>query len=218
MRTRWLLCVATLLCLITSTVIRAEPATNPVQPPGILVIGDSLSAEYGLQRGSGWVALMAQRIDDKKLNYRVNNASISGDTTSGGLSRLPAALQQHQPDIVIIELGSNDALRGLSLDMTRNNLQRMIDLTQEAGAKVVLVGMQIPPNYGRQYTEAFKALFADLASKAKVALVPFLLEGMAADRTLFQSDGIHPNEAAQAILEKNVWQGLKPLLSQPLGQ
>ena len=186
MRTRWQLIIAGLLCLIAGFPAHAKRVPIEETKPGILVVGDSLSAEYGLQRGSGWVALMAQRIDDKKLNYRVNNASISGDTTSGGLSRLPAALQQHQPDIVIIELGSNDALRGLSLDMTRNNLQRMIDLTQEAGAKV--------------------------------ALVPFLLDGMAADRTLFQSDGIHPNEAAQAILEKNVWQGLKPLLSQPLGQ
>lgn len=212
MRTRWLLCVATLLCLITSTVIRAAPATPAPQPPGILVIGDSLSAEYGLRRGSGWVNLLSDRLTQEKFNFRVSNASISGDTTSGGKSRLPAALEQHQPDIVIIELGSNDALRGLSLDMTRDNLTDMITMAQNAGSKVVLVGMQIPPNYGRQYTEAFKGLFTELAKAHDTALVPFLLDGIAADRQMFQSDGIHPNEDAQPVLAENVWGALEPLL------
>lgn len=193
--------------------IRAEPATPAPQPPGILVIGDSLSAEYGLRRGSGWVNLLSDRLTQEKFNFRVSNASISGDTTSGGKSRLPAALEQHQPDIVIIELGSNDALRGLSLDMTRDNLTDMIAMAQNAGSKVVLVGMQIPPNYGRQYTEAFKNLFTELAKAHDTALVPFLLDGIAADRQMFQSDGIHPNEDAQPVLAENVWGALEPLLA-----
>lgn len=177
------------------------------------MIGDSLSAEYGLRRGSGWVNLLSDRLAQEKFNFRVNNASISGDTTSGGKSRLPAALEQHQPGIVIIELGSNDALRGLSLDMTRDNLTDMIAMAQNAGSKVVLVGMQIPPNYGRQYTEAFKNLFTELAEAHDTALVPFLLDGIAADRQMFQPDGIHPNEDAQPVLAENVWGALKPLLA-----
>ena len=210
MRYRWQLIVAPLFCLITAFTVRAEPS-NPSQ---ILVIGDSLSAEYGLERGSGWVNLIQQRIEQKGLAYRVSNASISGDTTSGGLSRFPAALERHQPAIVIIELGSNDALRGLSLDMTRSNLEKMIELAKTRKAKVVLVGMQIPPNYGRHYTEAFKSLFADIARTQNVGLVPFLLEGIATDRELFQADGIHPNEKAQPRLAENVWQALAPWVEQ----
>ncbi|MFA5597899.1 MAG: arylesterase [Pusillimonas sp.] len=213
MRTRWQLMVAVLFCLITGFTVRAQTAQGPDKPGSILVVGDSLSAEYGLQRGSGWVNLIQQRLDAAGLAYRVNNASISGDTTSGGLSRLADALVRYHPDIVIIELGSNDALRGLSLDMTRGNLANMVRQAKATGSTVVLVGMQIPPNYGRQYTEAFKQLFVDLAQSENLALVPFLLEGIAADRSLFQADGIHPNESAQPVLAENVWKALAPLVA-----
>lgn len=179
----------------------------------ILVIGDSLSAEYGLRRGSGWVAIVAEKLQSEKYKGRINNASISGDTTSGGLSRLPAALARHTPGIVILELGSNDALRGLSLQMTQSNLSAMTAMAQEAGARVLLVGMQIPPNYGRAYAEQFRELFPQVAQRHHTGLVPFLLEGMAGDRSLFQADGIHPNEAAQPILAANVWAQLKPMLA-----
>lgn len=213
MRTRWQLMVAVLFCLITGFTVRAQTAQGPDKPGSILVVGDSLSAEYGLQRGSGWVNLIQQRLDAAGLAYRVNNASISGDTTSGGLSRLADALVRYRPDIVIIELGSNDALRGLSLDMTRGNLANMVRQAKATGSTVVLVGMQIPPNYGRQYTEAFKQLFVDLAHSENLALVPFLLEGIATDRSLFQADGIHPNESAQPVLAENVWKALAPLVA-----
>lgn len=178
----------------------------------ILVVGDSLSAEYGLQRDSGWVSLLQRKLLDEGYSYIVKNASVSGDTSSGGLSRLPAALSLYQPTLVIIELGGNDALRGLALSMTENNLDRMVQLSQDAGSRVLLLGMQIPPNYGPKYAEQFRLLFENLAAKQKVSLVPFLLEGIATDRQWFQSDGIHPNEAAQAKLVDTVWKGLKPLL------
>lgn len=178
----------------------------------ILVVGDSLSAEYGLERGSGWVTALAGQVRDGHPEYQIYNSSISGDTTSGGLSRLPALLQEHTPEVVIIELGGNDALRGLSLDMTRRNLAAMIDASQQAGAQVLLVGMQIPPNYGKRYTEEFAALFTELAREKQVALVPFLLEGIATNRDYFQDDGIHPNESAQPLLAQNVWPHLQPLL------
>jgi len=178
----------------------------------ILVVGDSLSAEYGLTRGSGWVAVLESRLRPEFPQLAWRNASISGDTTRGGLTRLPQALAQTQPRVVILELGANDALRGLALSATRTNLARMIQLAQNAGARVVLVGMQIPPNYGRQYTQQFQALFAALAQEHDTALVPFLLDGIATERTLFQADGIHPNEAAQPLLADNVERVLRPLL------
>jgi len=143
----------------------------------------------------------------------MRNASISGDTTSGGLSRMPAALERHSPAIVIIELGSNDALRGLPLDMTRDNLARMIGMAEDAGARVLLVGMQIPPNYGRPYSEQFRNLFIQLAEERNTRFVPFLLEGVALDRTLFLDDGLHPNEAAQPIIADNIWAELKPMVT-----
>ncbi|WP_409079877.1 arylesterase [Pusillimonas sp. SM2304] len=193
------------------------PTSN--RKPVILVVGDSLSAEYGLQRGSGWVALIEQRLRSENAAYQIRNTSISGDTSSGGVSRLPAALSEHQPDIVIIELGANDALRGLSLGATEDNLSKMISLSQEAQARVLLLGMQIPPNYGRQYAEQFQALFPRLASRHNTQLAPFLMEGMAADRNLFQADGIHPNEQAQPILADNVWEQLGPMIApQPARQ
>lgn len=202
--------VATFCCFQWLALPAATAASSPKQT--ILVVGDSLSAEYGLKRGSGWVSIVAEKLDAKQDNYQIDNASISGDTTSGGLSRLPAALARSSPSIVLIELGSNDALRGLSLNATQQNLASMIELAQKAGARVLLLGMQIPPNYGRQYTDQFKQLFTTLAEQYQTGLVPFLLEGMATDPAQFQSDGIHPNENAQQTLAKNVWARLEPIL------
>lgn len=181
----------------------------------ILVVGDSLSAEYGLKRGSGWVALLDGRLAQSKIAATVVNASISGDTTSGGRSRLPALLTQHKPRIVVIELGANDALRGLPLAMTRNNLVAMTQAAKAAGAQVLLAGMRLPPNYGRQYGEEFAGLFATVAKAEGAALVPFLLKGVADGpqaETLFQADRIHPKEAAHPLMLDNVWAVLKPLL------
>lgn len=180
------------------------------------MVGDSLSAEYGLKRGSGWVALMEQRLAQEKLQAKVVNASISGDTTSGGRSRLTALLAQHQPTLVIIELGGNDALRGLPVQMTQDNLQAMTQAAQATGAKVLLVGMEVPPNYGQDYAARFAATFATVAKANKAALVPFLLKGVAdgPDATrLFQNDRIHPNEAAHPIILNNVWPTLKKLIA-----
>ncbi|MFN5080731.1 MAG: arylesterase [Burkholderiales bacterium] len=180
--------------------------------PVVLVLGDSLSAEYGIKRGSGWVQLLSERLEQQKFRWQVVNASVSGETSSGGRSRLPALLQQHRPRIVIIELGANDGLRGLSLDATRQNLRTMIQAAQQSGARVLLVGMHLPPNFGISYTRDFADLFRQLAKERKTALVPFLLEGIAADLSYFQDDRIHPNEKAQVRLLDNVWGGLLPLL------
>ncbi|WP_454690025.1 arylesterase [Achromobacter aloeverae] len=206
--------------LLAAPCLAQTPATGQTAPaaPGsaatriILVLGDSLSAEYGVARGSGWVPLLQKRLDEKNLGYRTINASISGDTTSGGVTRLPALLAQHHPAVVIIELGSNDALRGLQLNMTERNLRTLAEESKKAGAKVVLVGMQIPPNYGRDYTTRFAALFPKIARETQSSLVPFLLDGIATDRELFQADGLHPNEAGQPKLLDNVWPALAPLL------
>jgi acyl-CoA thioesterase-1 len=191
------------------------PAWAQAPEPVILVVGDSISAEYGLKRGSGWVALLEARLAQEKIAARVVNASISGDTTSGGRSRLPALLARHKPAVVLIELGGNDALRGLPLAMTEDNLRAMTRAAQAAGARVLLAGMQVPSNYGRRYTEDFAAVFVRVAQSEKVALLPLLLKGVgdvpnAAE--LFQPDRIHPNEAAQPTLLANVWPVLRPLL------
>ena len=183
--------------------------------PLILVLGDSLSAEYGLKRGSGWVALLVARLAQKKIAATVVNASISGDTTSGGRSRLPALLAQQHPDVVVLELGANDALRGLPLAMTRDNLDAMAKAAKASGAKVVIAGMQLPPNYGRQYGEEFAGLFAAVAKAEGTALVPFLLKGVAdvpQAESLFQPDRIHPIAAAHPTILDNVWTVLQPLL------
>jgi len=189
------------------------PARSPTR--SILVVGDSLSAEYGLERGSGWVALLSTRVAQRKVPWTVVNASISGDTSSGGLSRLPALLAQHRPAIVIIELGGNDALRGLALDMTRANLGAMARAATAAGARVVIVGMQVPPNYGRKYADEFAGLFASVAKTEGATLVPFLLKGVAdsaqAD-AMFQADRIHPKATAHALMLDNVWPALEPML------
>jgi len=182
----------------------------------ILILGDSLSAEYGLKRGAGWVALLEQRLAAEKIAARVYNASISGETTAGGRSRLPALLAQHKPTQVIIELGGNDALRGLPLAMTEDNLNQMTQAAQKAGARVLLVGMQVPPNYGSDYANRFAALFEKVAKANHVPVVPFLLKGVAdaADPArLFQSDRIHPREEAQPTMLNNVWPELKKLLT-----
>lgn len=184
----------------------------------VLVVGDSLSAEYGLRRGSGWVALLQEKFLDGgggKSNVKVVNASISGDTTAGGRSRLPALLRQHAPDVVVLELGGNDALRGLALGTTRDNLEAMARAAKAAGARVLLLGMDMPPNYGKQYAQDFRQLFGDVARSQQTGLVPFFLKGVA-DRPdpteLFQADRIHPNEAAQATMRDNVWPELLKLL------
>jgi acyl-CoA thioesterase I len=191
----------------------ATPAAG--SPPVVLVVGDSLSAEYGLKRGTGWVALLERRLAKEKVAARVVNASISGDTTSGGRSRLGALLQQHKPTQVIIELGGNDALRGLPLQMTEDNLSHMTQAAQKAGARVLLVGMQVPPNYGTDYANRFAGLFAKVAKQHQAGLVPFLLEGVAdgAEPTkLFQADRIHPREEAHPAMLDNVWPELKKIL------
>jgi acyl-CoA thioesterase-1 len=182
----------------------------------ILVVGDSLSAEYGLKRGEGWVALLEKRLADRKIPAKVVNASISGDTTSGGRSRLPALLTQHQPDIVIIELGGNDALRGLPLAMTGQNLSRMVEDAQKAGARVLLVGVEMPPNYGADYTKRFVALYPQVAKARKVPYVASLLAGIGDApnaQELFQPDRIHPKAQAHARILENIWAGLAKLLN-----
>ncbi|ODU61471.1 MAG: arylesterase [Comamonadaceae bacterium SCN 68-20] len=181
----------------------------------ILVLGDSMSAEYGLARGTGWVALLTQRLAQQKIAAEVVNASISGDTTAGGRARLPALLAQHHPGIVVIELGGNDALRGLPLQSTEDNLTAMAQAARQAGARVLLVGMQVPPNYGADYTRRFAALFQTVAQAQKAALVPFLLQGVAdgpEPTRLFQADRIHPTAQAQPTMLDNVWPALKKLL------
>lgn len=183
--------------------------------PVILVVGNSMSAEYGLKRGTGWVALLEQRLAKEKVAAKVVNASISGDTTSGGRSRLAALLAQHKPTHVVIELGGNDALRGLPLKMTENNLAAMTQAAQKAGARVLLVGIQIPPNYGAQYTEQFEGVFAKVAKQHKAGVVPSILKGVGdgpEPTKLFQADRIHPKEEAHPIMLGNVWPELKKLL------
>ncbi|WP_089399160.1 arylesterase [Noviherbaspirillum humi] len=178
----------------------------------VLVLGDSLSAEYGIARGSGWVSLLEKRLQSEKVDARIVNASVSGETTSGGRTRLPALLGEHRPDTVVIELGGNDGLRGLPVPQTQSNLDAMIDAAKKAGAKVLLVGMQIPPNYGRDYTERFARMFSKTSKEKDVALVPFLLRGLEDRPDLFQADRIHPTAEAQRIMLENVWPHLKALL------
>jgi acyl-CoA thioesterase I len=178
----------------------------------VLVYGDSLSAAYGLARNQGWVALLAERLANEKIHYSVANASISGETTAGGATRIDRTLGQHKPDIVVVALGANDGLRGLPIAQMKANLTTIIKAAQSAKARVVLVGMQMPPNYGPQYTEAFAAAFTDLARQHKTALVPFLLAAVAATDQYFQSDNLHPTAAAQPLILETVWKELAPLL------
>ena len=175
----------------------------------MLVVGDSLSAGHGITLEESWVALLGERLTSKGYGYAVVNASITGDTTTGGRKRLPRALKLHQPAIVIIELGGNDGLRGTPIAVMRSNLAQMIEISQAAGARVILAGMQIPTNYGGPYTKAFAAVYPELASKYGTGLVGFFLDGMALDINLFQADGIHPTAEAQRILVDNVWPALE---------
>lgn len=201
--------------LSQASTLDSNKAKVSTQARTILVLGDSLSAEYGLKRGSGWVALLEQRLKAEKIQASVVNASISGDTTAGGRSRLGALLAQHQPSHLIIELGGNDALRGLPLELSQDNLTQMTQAAQKTGAKVLLIGMQVPPNYGKDYGTRFATMFAAVAKANKAALVPFLLKGVAdgADSSaLFQADRIHPTEAAHPLMLDNVWPELKKLL------
>lgn len=190
------------------------PAYSPTIRPAILIVGDSISAAYGMEQSESWPALLSTRLQEDGYAYRVFNSSITGETTEGGLTRLPRLLEMQTPAIVVIELGGNDGLRGLSLDVTRSNLQSMITRSTEVGATVVLAGIQLPPNYGLTYTERFASMFAELAQKHSIALIPFILENVALDPTLMQDDGIHPNASAQPVLLENVWALLQPLLKQ----
>jgi len=178
----------------------------------ILIMGDSISAAYNMEQAESWPALLSNRLEQDGYSYRVFNSSITGDTTEGGLTRLPRLLESQQPAVVIIELGGNDGLRGLSLDVTRNNLQQMLKLSHEAGAQLVLAGIQLPPNYGLTYTERFSSMFVELAEEHGAALIPFILQDIALNPELMQDDGIHPNVAAQPLLLELVWTALQPLL------
>jgi acyl-CoA thioesterase-1 len=178
----------------------------------LLVLGDSISAEYGLPRDSGWVSLLQKRLSDDKLTVKVINASISGETTAGGLTRLPGLLQQHKPAVLIIELGGNDGLRGLSLAATQSNLREMIKSADRIGARVLLLGMRVPPNYGPDYSKRFAAMYQGLARERNVKLVPFLFAGLEDTERFFQQDRIHPNQRAQTVMLDNVWPSLRSLL------
>ena len=180
--------------------------------PKILIYGDSLSAAYGIPQQQGWAALLQQKLAQAKLTYAVINASISGETTDSGLTRLASTLKQVKPRIIILELGANDGLRGLPINNMRNNLSAMIQLCKKSGIKVLLIGMRIPPNYGVKYTEAFSQTYIQLAKQHKVALVPFMLESVAARPELIQADGLHPNTLGQPIILENIWPELRKLL------
>jgi acyl-CoA thioesterase I len=196
-----------LSCLVGCALVVAGVAR--AEPPVILVFGDSLSAGYGLPQGQGWVDLLEQKLAREKNGARVVNASISGETSLGGRNRLAAALSQYRPQLVVLELGANDALRGQSLPTLRENLAAMVKQSQAAGAKVLLLGMRIPPNYGPDYTKKFHALYAEVAKRTGAALVPFLFEGFAERRDMFQADGVHPSLEAQPIMRDNVWAALE---------
>ncbi len=182
--------------------------------PAILVMGDSLSASHGIDQQRSWVSLLAARLQREGFPHHVVNASISGETTAGGLSRLGPALARHQPAIVIIELGANDGLRGLPLTQMRDNLQKMITAAKNHHARVLLIGMRLPPNYGPRYTRSFQNIYLALAKENNIAMLPFLLEGVSEKREWMQADNLHPNAAAQPRLLENVWPSLRPLLKQ----
>ena len=194
-----------LACALALSAAAASAAT-------LLVYGDSLSSGYGLPRDEGWVSLLARRLRSEQFDYKVANASISGETTLGGANRIEAALKQHRPAIVILALGGNDGLRGQSPDAMRANLEAMIAASRRARAQVLLVGVRLPPNYGAAYTEKFQRVFGEVARSRKLPLVPFLLEGFGERREYFQADGIHPTAAAQPLMLDTVWKGLRPLL------
>jgi acyl-CoA thioesterase I len=190
--------------------LAAAAQAAPQKP--VLVFGDSLSSAYGIVQSRGWVALLGERLKHEQPDYIVVNESISGETSAGGRARIDEALARHKPAIVVLELGGNDGLRGLPILQMKRNLASMIEQSQKAGARVLLLGMKMPPNYGPDYTQAFEAAFGELAKRHRTALVPFLLEDIADQPDLFQPDRIHPGEAAQPLLLDRVWKGLRPLL------
>ncbi len=185
---------------------------SPLQAKTLLVLGDSLSAAYGIPADQGWVHLLEQELKQRQWADRVINASISGETSSGGLQRLPRLLSDYQPDLVVLELGANDGLRGTPLGIMEQNLRQIVELSRQSGADVMLVGIRIPPNYGPQYTQRFYSIYTDLAKEYQLPLVPFLLERVALKPQFMQSDGLHPTAAAQPILLQTVWPHLAPLL------
>ncbi|MDF1644413.1 MAG: arylesterase [Pseudomonadales bacterium] len=205
-----------------SNVLAADavsPTSGTVGPANtLIVLGDSISAGYGIPAGSGWVDLLQQRLDTQGIEWKVVNASISGETTKGGLARLPALLERHQPSIVVIELGGNDGLRGYPLARIRANLETMLQLNQKAGAQTILAGMRLPPNYGDRYAKPFFEQYAKLARQYKTGLVPFFLDGVATQQGLMQEDGIHPTEIAQERLLDQVWKSLEPMLKRAIHQ
>jgi len=193
----------------------AGPLAANSSAPAILVVGDSLSAGFGIEVSDGWVALLQDRLNAEGYEYRVVNASISGDTTGGGLRRLPRALERHEPAITVVELGGNDGLRATPVAIIRKNLERMIALSRDAGSQVVLAGMQLPPNYGAAYTDAFAEVYADVAEEQEVGLIPFFMDGVALNPEKLLPDMIHPNADGQPVLLENAWSALKPLLAEP---
>lgn len=202
--------IAIAIGLATVAPVRADPNASV-----LLVVGDSLSAGYGIAKGTGWVDLLTARIDAQRLPWRIVNASISGDTTAGGRARLPSLLAQHKPAVVIVELGANDGLRGGNLRSTKDNLDAMIAAVRKSGAKPIVIGMKLPPNYGPAYTREFDALFGEVARANNAALVPFFFAGFAESEEWFQQDRVHPTAAAQSKLLDNVWPVLSPLLAKP---
>ncbi len=202
-----------MLCLIAAAPLSARAA----EPPAILVVGDSLSAGYGLLPGQGWVTLLQQRLKREGYGYRVVNASVTGETTDSGVQRLDRALAQHQPAVVIIELGGNDGLRGLPVSRVRANLELLIMKSRTAGAQVLLVAIRVPTNYGQRYASSFQGIYEELAIRHRIGVVPFLSEQVAMDLALFQADGIHPNARAQPLLLDNLWPQLAPLLQHSNG-
>jgi acyl-CoA thioesterase-1 len=205
---------AIILCLLLKLSLPQAHAgeNSPLQQQTILVLGDSISAGFGIDKQQGWVALLEKSLILKHPQYALINASISGETTSGGVNRLKSILDKHQPSLVILELGGNDGLRGTPVKLMTQNLTTMIKLSQEAGAKVLLLGMRIPPNYGQRYSELFAKQYQQLATDLNIALVPFLLNGIAGETGMMQADGIHPTQNAQPIMMKSVWLAIKPLM------
>lgn len=207
-----LLLLVVLIGLLPVSTLAEDVLAAPAGGPAILILGDSLSAAYGMEISQAWPSLLQDRLTDNGYAYRVFNSSITGDTTQGGLARLPRLLKKHQPEIVLLELGGNDGLRGISIDVTRENLSSMIKLGQQTGASVILAEMRIPPNYGRTYSEKFNANYDVLADQYGIVLLPFLLQDVALQEGLMQTDGIHPTASAQPIILEKVWTVIQPLL------
>jgi acyl-CoA thioesterase-1 len=201
-----------IVCLFFSCTLTL--AATPALAATVMVFGDSLSAGYGLKPGQGWVSLLEQRLQKEKPDYKVANVSLSGETTTGGRNRIEGALETHRPSIVILELGANDGLRGGATETTKTNLEAIVDACRKAGARVMIVGIQLPPNYGTAYTDKFRHIFTDVARQKKTALVPFLFEGFAEKPDYFQADGLHPAPVAQPLMLDLVWKALLPMIAQ----